>query len=99
MRCQCYLTDHIWKKIFHADAKFRDFLDKLDQSSSLLGNASVLVNCFSFLQYFPGDPLKMKLLKEHSEIIKRWCETIIQEHMNTYQNGTARDFIDLYIVG
>ncbi|KAL3887168.1 hypothetical protein ACJMK2_027118 [Sinanodonta woodiana] len=85
------------KRFKHTDANFRDFLNKMDLASTHLGNASVLVNCFPFLQYLPGDPLKMRLMKENSEIFQKWFESMVQEHRNTYQKGTARDFIDLFI--
>ncbi|KAL3887172.1 hypothetical protein ACJMK2_027122 [Sinanodonta woodiana] len=39
----------------------------------------------------------MRLLKENSEISKRWFESIIQEHRNSYKKGTDRDFIDIFI--
>ncbi|KAL3887163.1 hypothetical protein ACJMK2_027113 [Sinanodonta woodiana] len=85
------------KRFKHTDANFTDFLDRLDIAATFLGNASVLVNCFPFLQYFPGDPLKMRLLKKLSENIRMWYESRVHEHKNTYKKGTARDFIDLFL--
>ncbi|KAL3887167.1 hypothetical protein ACJMK2_027117 [Sinanodonta woodiana] len=85
------------KRFKHTDADFRDNMHNIDVSASLLGNASVLVNCFPFLQYLPGDPLKMRLLKKLSEQSKSWYKSMVQEHINTYNKGTTRDFIDLYI--
>ncbi|KAL3887169.1 hypothetical protein ACJMK2_027119 [Sinanodonta woodiana] len=85
------------KRFKHTYTSFRDLMDKIDVSASLLGNASVLVNCFPFLQYFPGDPFKVRLVKEISDQLERWCEYNVQEHRITYQKGAERDFIDLYI--
>ncbi|KAL3887165.1 hypothetical protein ACJMK2_027115 [Sinanodonta woodiana] len=85
------------KRFKHTDANFRDFLDKMDQAGALLGNASVLVNCFPFLQYLPGDPLKMRYVKEISNEFKRWFKGIIEDHKRTFEEASARDFIDLYI--
>ncbi|KAL3887170.1 hypothetical protein ACJMK2_027120 [Sinanodonta woodiana] len=97
--CVANVISHIafGKRFKHTDANFRDFLDRMDLASKLVGNASVLVNCFPFLQYLPGDPLKMRLLKENSELFKKWFKSMVQEHRNTYQKGTERDFIDLFI--
>ncbi|KAK3578378.1 hypothetical protein CHS0354_025472 [Potamilus streckersoni] len=85
------------KRFKHTDANFRDFLNKMDISGTLLGNASVLVNCFPCLQYLPGDPLKMRYVREISKDFNRWFRCILEDHKNTFEEGSVRDFIDLYI--
>ncbi|KAL3887162.1 hypothetical protein ACJMK2_027112 [Sinanodonta woodiana] len=81
----------------HTDPHFREFLSILDNATKTLSNASVAVNCFPWLQYFPGDPLKMKLIKEHVTQVVQWYKDMHEEHKSTYKEGAERDFIDLYI--
>ncbi|KAL3887053.1 hypothetical protein ACJMK2_027009 [Sinanodonta woodiana] len=85
------------KRFTHTDNDFRDNMVKLDKGATLLGNVSVLVNCFPFLQYFPGDPLNIRYVKEISKQMKEWQESVFQEHKNSFKEGSARDYIDLYI--
>ncbi|KAK3578377.1 hypothetical protein CHS0354_025471 [Potamilus streckersoni] len=81
----------------HTDPHFREFLSILEHATKTMSNTSVAVNCFPFLQYFPGDPLKMKLIKEHVKKVVQWYKDMHQEHKSTYKEGAERDFIDLYI--
>ncbi|KAK3601250.1 hypothetical protein CHS0354_040429 [Potamilus streckersoni] len=75
----------VGKRFKHTDDNFRDHIDKLIKGATLLGN------------YFPGDPLKMRYVKEISKQMKRWYESMVLEHKNSFEEGSARDYIDLYI--
>ncbi|KAK3590997.1 hypothetical protein CHS0354_020355 [Potamilus streckersoni] len=85
------------KRFKHTDTNFMKFLNKLDEAARLVANTSVLVNCFPFLQYLPGDPMKMRLLQRYQREFDIWYEEMLNEHKNTYKEGEARDYIDFYI--
>ncbi|KAL3858774.1 hypothetical protein ACJMK2_009027 [Sinanodonta woodiana] len=85
------------KRFKHTDANFMKFLNKLDEAAKLVANTSVLVNCFPFLQYLPGDPMKFRLLQKYQREFDEWYEEILDEHKMTYKEGQPRDYIDFYI--
>ncbi|KAK3578379.1 hypothetical protein CHS0354_025473 [Potamilus streckersoni] len=97
--CVANVISHIvfGKRFKHTDANFRDLLYTIEEASKIVGNASVLVNCFPFLQYLPGDPLKMRHMINISKKINKFSEVMCLEHKLTYKEDIARDVIDLYI--
>ncbi|KAL3876390.1 hypothetical protein ACJMK2_034240 [Sinanodonta woodiana] len=85
------------KSYNYDDTSFNEFLKKMVETSQLVGNASILVNCFPFLRYCPFDPLKKNVAIENRDKITSFFKDTYKEHCQTYNREYIRDFVDLYI--
>ncbi|KAK3586150.1 hypothetical protein CHS0354_033278 [Potamilus streckersoni] len=85
------------KRYNYDDPAFHEFLLKMVETSQLVGNASILVNCFPFLRYCPFDPLKKNFALQNRDKIKSFFKDTYEEHRKTYNREYIRDFVDLYI--
>ncbi|KAK3597279.1 hypothetical protein CHS0354_010905 [Potamilus streckersoni] len=86
------------KRFNHDDMKFLTIIHNFDEDSKALGNASVLMNCFPFLHYLPGDIFNSRMLMSHHEIFLEFFDEIYTAHEATLDRENIRDFMDMYIL-
>ncbi|KAL3884073.1 hypothetical protein ACJMK2_030295 [Sinanodonta woodiana] len=86
------------KRFNHDDRKFFTIIHNFDEDSKALGNASVLMNCFPFLHYLPGDIFNSRMLMSHHAIYLEFFDEIYTAHEATLDRENIRDFMDMYIL-
>ena len=87
------------KRFTYDDEKFLLYQKRLKENTELIGNVSVIANCFPWLQYVPFDPFKMKTPVANAEEIKSVLYSeICNEHIETFDENNIRDLVDLFIV-
>ncbi|KAK3594479.1 hypothetical protein CHS0354_030000 [Potamilus streckersoni] len=85
------------RRFSHDDRQFLEVVINITEDGKLLGNASILTNCFPFLQYLPGDLLGTKTILEHRKVFQKFYEDLYQSHQSTLDENNPRDFMDLYL--
>ncbi|KAL3884074.1 hypothetical protein ACJMK2_030296 [Sinanodonta woodiana] len=86
------------RRFSHEDNKFLEVVANFSEDAKYLGNASILMNCFPFLQYLPGDLLRTKTIMEHKKVFHKFYEDLYQSHQLTLDENNPRDFMDLYLI-
>lgn len=56
-----------------------------------------LANYLPWLQKCPGDPLRIKDIFENSRKIDEYCKSIIDEHVEKYDENDINDLTSAYI--
>ena len=79
------------------DRLFRSCLQGVSEAAKLFSRSNLLINCFPFLIYLPGDPLGLKKIEKIREKPQRFLNKIIDEHQRTFDRNNIRDVLDLYL--
>ena len=58
----------------------------------------VLLSCAPFLEYVPGDPLGMNMLRNIMKDWKEYSRNIHEEHARKLDENKPKDFFDMYIL-
>ncbi|GAV09789.1 hypothetical protein RvY_19273 [Ramazzottius varieornatus] len=81
----------------HEDEDFKKILSGFDIIPTFLSQASVLLG-YPMLRHLPG---KLRRSWENLVIAVRWnqkfTDGIIEEHINEYQEGEPRDYVDAFV--
>ncbi|KAL3883905.1 hypothetical protein ACJMK2_030135 [Sinanodonta woodiana] len=85
------------RRFSHEDKQFLEVLSNFSEDAKYLGNASILMNCFPFLQYLPGDLLGNKTILEHTKVFQKLYDDLYESHQSTLDDNNPRDFMDLYL--
>ena len=85
------------KRSEYDDPVFLTILKNTDEESKRLLRQSVVMNCFPFLFYLPGDPLRVKSRSKNVAYFRKFVADLYSEHMTTYDSETTRDIMDAYI--
>ncbi|KAL3883906.1 hypothetical protein ACJMK2_030136 [Sinanodonta woodiana] len=86
------------RRFSHEDKQFLDILANISEDAKNLGNTNILINCFPFLQYFPGDLLGTQIILEHKQVFQKFYEGLYESHQSTLDENNPRDFMDLYLI-
>ena len=86
------------KRYEHDDGVFQSLLADAELAAKKALEASVLLNCAPFLQFIPGDPFKLSVLKTTRVKWNTMFSQIITEHKKTIDKNNPRDFIDVFII-
>ncbi|KAK3593222.1 hypothetical protein CHS0354_002756 [Potamilus streckersoni] len=86
------------RRFSHDDKQFLEVVANISEDAKHLGNASILMNCFPFLQYLPGDLLGTKTITENNQVLQNFLEELYQSHESTLDESYPRDFMDLYLI-
>lgn len=79
------------------DVLFQSCLQGVGEAAKLFARSSLLINCFPFLMFLPGDPLGLKKIEKIREKPQRFLNKILDEHIRTFDGDNIRDVLDLYL--
>ncbi|KAL3884077.1 hypothetical protein ACJMK2_030299 [Sinanodonta woodiana] len=85
------------RRFSHEDKQFLEVAANFSEDAKYIGHASILMNCFPFLQYLPGDLLRTKTIMEHKKVFDKFYEDLYESHQSTLDVNCPRDFMDLYL--
>ena len=85
------------KRSEYDDPEFLTIMKNTDESAKRLLRLSVVMNCFPFLFYLPGDPLRVKSYPENITFFRKFVANLYNAHMETYDSEKTRDIMDAYI--
>ncbi|KAJ8297736.1 hypothetical protein KUTeg_024267 [Tegillarca granosa] len=80
----------------YSDSKFIKIVQSFNENLELSALSGAL-NFLPFLNYIPGDPCKIKVIKENQCIIDQFLFEFIQGHKETYEEDHTRDYIDAFL--
>ncbi|KAL3884088.1 hypothetical protein ACJMK2_030310 [Sinanodonta woodiana] len=86
------------RRFSHEDKQFLEVVANMSEDAKYIGHASILMNCFPFLQYLPGDILGTKTILEHKKVFDKFFEDLYENHQSTLDVNCPRDFMDLYLI-
>lgn len=85
------------KRHEYDDPVFQAVLKNGDEIARRLMKLTVVINCFPFLKYLPGDPLFLKSTAKKSAFYKKFIDNLYCEHMNNFDSENLRDLMDAYL--
>ncbi|KAL3884082.1 hypothetical protein ACJMK2_030304 [Sinanodonta woodiana] len=85
------------RRFSHEDKQFLEVAANFSEDAKYIGHASILMNCFPFLQYLPGYLLRTKTILEHKNVFDKFYEDLYESHQSTLDVNYPRDFMDLYL--
>lgn len=80
----------------YSDSKFIKIVQSFNENLELSALSGPL-NFLPFLKYLPGDPCKVKVIKENQRLLDEFLLEFIQDHKDTYDEGYCRDYIDEFL--
>ncbi|WAR19216.1 CP2U1-like protein [Mya arenaria] len=78
----------------HTDPRFQGMIKMFDEN---LASAGGLANFFPWVTSIPGDPLGVTKMFRNSDRVHEFCEDIIREHIETYDENCIDDLTSAYI--
>ena len=80
------------------DETFQKLLRDIEIAASQGLKAKILLSCFPFLKYVPGDLSYLKLMKENHILRMDFYRNLYEEHAKYFDKNDPKDFIDMYIM-
>ena len=87
----------IAKRFEYDDKVYQHMLHMLDENMKIAMPVSVALSCLPFLQYLPGDPLKVSKMLSNMHEMKSFFNDFYEQHNKTIDLNNPRDFMDIYI--
>ena len=85
------------KRYSYTDEFYKDMLTRSERNTEVIRQVMAAMSCFPFLQYIPGDPLRINEVRSNVSFFKNFFLEEYKEHRRTYDPANCRDLIDCFI--
>ena len=86
------------KRHDYDDKQFQQLLNDSEIAANQVLKVSVLLSCAPFLEYVPGDPMCMKLMRNNHIIWMEYFRNMYEEHARKLDENNPNDFFDMFIL-